>query len=117
MAESAIKRTKLDMSAHSVEELGQTSNQNSSMSSSPAVDVSSAPDHQDSGHASSLNPTHLTTPDSDLPLDASRFARVPPSGGDDCVCARTNIMYIASKRKTGAEVSVTIVTDQVLYII
>lgn len=102
ITESAIKRTKLDMSGHSVEELGQTSNnQISSMSSSPAADVSSAPDHQDTSHTSSA---HLPTPDSDLPLDASRFARIPPSGSDDSVCARTNIVYIASKRKIGAEV-------------
>ena len=105
MAEPAIKRTKLDMSSHSLKESGQTSN--NQISSSPAADVSSAPDHQDSGHTSSLNSAHLATPDSDLPLDASRFARIPPSGGEDSVCARTNIVFIASKRKTGAVVSVT----------
>ena len=111
MTEPPIKRTKLDTSGHSIEESGQTSNnQISSMSSSPAADVSSAPD-QDTGHTSSHNSAHLPTPDSDLPLDASRFGRIPPSGSDDSVCARSNIVYIASKRKTGAEVSITIVTD------
>ena len=111
MTEPANKRTKLDMSGHSVEESDQTSNnQISSMSSSPAANVSSAADHQDtSSHASA----HLATPDSDLPLDASRFARIPPSGSDDTVCARTNIVYIASKRKTGAAVSVAMATDPV----
>ena len=110
MIEPASKRTKLDSHIH--EELGQaSSNQISSMSSSPAPDASSAPDHQESGHTSSFNSAHLPTPDSDLPLDASRFARVPPTGDDEsCVCARSNITYIASKPKITAEVSIVIVT-------
>lgn len=81
------------MSGHGHEEPGQSSSaQISSMSSSPTADVSSTADHQDASHSSSAGV------DSDVPLDASRFAKIPPSG-DDCACARTNIIYIAPKPK------------------
>lgn len=103
LAEPPVKRTKLD---HSLEELGQASNnQTTSMSSSPNADASSVADHQDSSHTSSFNSAHLPT-DGDIPLDTSRFAKIPAS--DDFVCARTNIIYISSKPKTNAEVNFTI---------
>lgn len=106
MTEPPIKRAKLDMNSHGLEELGQTSgNQISSMSSSPNAEVPSAADHQDSSHASSFNSAHLAAGDSDIPLDTTRFAKIPASP-DDCGCARTNIVYIAPKPKTTTGVSI-----------
>ena len=107
ITDPAVKRTKLDTSGHGLEELGQASNNQSALiSSSPAVvDASSVPDHQDSTSSACL-----AMPDNDLPLDTTRFARIPSSDGDDCVCARSNIIYIASKPKANAEVSSAIVT-------
>ena len=105
LAELAAKRSKLDMSGHGLEESGQaSSNQVSSMSSSPVADASSATDHQDS-HTSSFNSAHAA-PDSDIPLDPSRFTKIPLDA-DDCGCARTNIIYVGPRPKPVTEVSYT----------
>ena len=68
------------------------------------MDALFVPDHQDSTSSACL-----ATPDNDLPLDTTQFARISPSDGDDCVCARSNIIHIASKPKANAEVNSAIV--------
>ena len=112
MTEPSVKRTKLNLSGHSIEEqLGQSSNnQVSSMASSPAADISSVADHQDSTHASSFNSAHLVASDNDIPLNTSMFARIS-ANPSDCACARTNIIYIAPKPKPSVEVNCCIVCD------
>ena len=111
LTEQPAKKPKLDMSSHGLEESGQaSSNQISSMSSSPTADASSAADHQDSSHASSFTSGHAA-PDSDIPLDPARFTKIPLDA-DDCGCARTNIIYIAPRPKPITEVQCCIVWSQ-----
>ena len=103
MTELPAKRPKLDKSGHGLEESGQaSSNQISLMSSSPTADASSAADHHDSSHTSSFTSAHAA-PDSDIPLDPSRFNKIPLDA-DNCGCARTNIVYVGPRPKPITEV-------------